>query len=40
MSVAHVTLDKPPANSYDLEFMEDFARQVDAERRRGGPRAA
>jgi enoyl-CoA hydratase/carnithine racemase len=30
MSVAHVTLDKPPANSYDLEVMQRFAADVDA----------
>jgi enoyl-CoA hydratase/carnithine racemase len=28
--IADVVLDHPPANSYDLEVMEDFARQVDA----------
>jgi enoyl-CoA hydratase/carnithine racemase len=30
MSVAHVTLDNPPANSYDLEVMQRFAADVDA----------
>ena len=30
MSVAYVTLDNPPANSYDLAFMEKFAADVDA----------
>ena len=25
MGVAHVTLDNPPANSYDLEVMRKFA---------------
>jgi enoyl-CoA hydratase/carnithine racemase len=29
MSVAHVTLDNPPANSYDLEVMQAFAADVD-----------
>jgi enoyl-CoA hydratase/carnithine racemase len=29
MSVASVTLDNPPANSYDLEVMRKFARDVD-----------
>jgi enoyl-CoA hydratase/carnithine racemase len=29
MSVAHVTLDNPPANSYDLEVMRKFAADVD-----------
>jgi enoyl-CoA hydratase/carnithine racemase len=29
MSVAHVTLDNPPANSYDLEVMRRFAADVD-----------
>jgi enoyl-CoA hydratase/carnithine racemase len=29
MSVGYVTLDNPPANSYDLSVMQDFARQVD-----------
>ena len=24
-----ITLDKPPANSYDLEFMSEFASAVD-----------
>jgi enoyl-CoA hydratase/carnithine racemase len=27
--VATITLDKPPANSYDLEFMREFADAVD-----------
>jgi enoyl-CoA hydratase/carnithine racemase len=30
MGVAHVTLDNPPANSYDLEVMRKFAADVDA----------
>jgi enoyl-CoA hydratase/carnithine racemase len=30
MSVAYVTLDNPPANSYDLEVMQAFAADVDA----------
>ena len=30
MAVAHVTLDNPPANSYDLEVMRRFAADVDA----------
>ena len=30
MSVAFVTLDNPPANSYDLEVMQAFAADVDA----------
>ena len=30
MSVAYVTLDNPPANSYDLAFMEKFAADVDS----------
>jgi enoyl-CoA hydratase/carnithine racemase len=30
MSVATVTLDNPPANSYDLEVMRRFAADVDA----------
>jgi enoyl-CoA hydratase/carnithine racemase len=30
MSVAFVTLDNPPANSYDLEVMQRFAADVDA----------
>ena len=30
MSVATVTLDNPPANSYDLEIMRAFAADVDA----------
>jgi enoyl-CoA hydratase/carnithine racemase len=30
MSVAFVTLDNPPANSYDLEVMRRFAADVDA----------
>ena len=29
MSVAFVTLDNPPANSYDLEVMQRFAADVD-----------
>jgi enoyl-CoA hydratase/carnithine racemase len=29
MSVAYVTLDNPPANSYDLEVMRRFAADVD-----------
>jgi enoyl-CoA hydratase/carnithine racemase len=29
MSVAYVTLDNPPANSYDLEVMRHFAADVD-----------
>jgi enoyl-CoA hydratase/carnithine racemase len=29
MSVATVTLDNPPANSYDLEVMRKFAADVD-----------
>jgi enoyl-CoA hydratase/carnithine racemase len=29
MSVAYVTLDNPPANSYDLEVMRKFAADVD-----------
>jgi enoyl-CoA hydratase/carnithine racemase len=29
MSVAYVTLDNPPANSYDLAFMQAFAADVD-----------
>jgi enoyl-CoA hydratase/carnithine racemase len=29
MSVAYVTLDNPPANSYDLAFMQQFAADVD-----------
>jgi enoyl-CoA hydratase/carnithine racemase len=30
VSVAYVTLDNPPANSYDLEVMRRFAADVDA----------
>jgi enoyl-CoA hydratase/carnithine racemase len=30
VSVAHVTLDNPPANSYDVEVMRKFAADVDA----------
>ena len=30
MGVAYVTLDNPPANSYDLEVMRRFAADVDA----------
>ena len=30
MSVTEVTLDNPPANSYDLEVMQRFAGDVDA----------
>jgi enoyl-CoA hydratase/carnithine racemase len=30
MAVAHVTLDNPPANSYDVEVMRRFAADVDA----------
>jgi enoyl-CoA hydratase/carnithine racemase len=30
MSVVSVTLDNPPANSYDLEVMRQFAADVDA----------
>jgi enoyl-CoA hydratase/carnithine racemase len=30
MAVAHVTLDNPPANSYDLDVMRRFAADVDA----------
>ena len=30
MGVAYVTLDNPPANSYDLEVMRRFASDVDA----------
>jgi enoyl-CoA hydratase/carnithine racemase len=30
MGVAHVTLDNPPANSYDLAVMQRFAADVDA----------
>jgi enoyl-CoA hydratase/carnithine racemase len=30
MSVASVTLDNPPANSYDLEVMRRFAADIDA----------
>jgi enoyl-CoA hydratase/carnithine racemase len=30
MGVAEVTLDNPPANSYDLEVMRKFAADVDA----------
>ena len=30
MSVARITLDNPPANSYDLEVMRRFANDVDA----------
>jgi enoyl-CoA hydratase/carnithine racemase len=30
MSIAAVTLDNPPANSYDLEVMRKFADDVDA----------
>jgi enoyl-CoA hydratase/carnithine racemase len=30
MSVAYVTLDNPPANSYDLAVMQKFAADVDA----------
>ena len=29
MGVAAVTLDNPPANSYDLEVMRKFAADVD-----------
>jgi enoyl-CoA hydratase/carnithine racemase len=29
MSVAYVTLDNPPANSYDLAVMQTFAAEVD-----------
>ena len=30
MGVGHVTLDNPPANSYDLDVMRRFAADVDA----------
>jgi enoyl-CoA hydratase/carnithine racemase len=30
MGVAYVTLDNPPANSYDLAFMQAFAADVEA----------
>jgi enoyl-CoA hydratase/carnithine racemase len=30
MSVAYITLDNPPANSYDLEVMRAFAADVEA----------
>ena len=30
MSVAYVTLDNPPANSYDLEVVQRFAAEVDS----------
>jgi enoyl-CoA hydratase/carnithine racemase len=30
MSVAHVRLDHPPANSYDLAVMQKFAADIDA----------
>ena len=30
MGVAYVTLDNPPANSYDLDVMRKFAADVDA----------
>ena len=30
MSVAYITLDNPPANSYDLEVMQAFAADVEA----------
>jgi enoyl-CoA hydratase/carnithine racemase len=30
MSVGYVTLDNPPANSYDLSVMQQFAADVDA----------
>jgi len=30
MGVAYVTLDNPPANSYDLDVMRSFAADVDA----------
>ena len=30
MGVAEVTLDNPPANSYDLSVMQKFAADVDA----------
>ena len=30
MGVAYVTLDNPPANSYDLSVMQRFAADVDA----------
>ena len=29
-AIGIITLDKPPANSYDLEFMQEFADAVDA----------
>ena len=29
-AVGYITLDKPPANSYDKEFMEEFGAAVDA----------
>src|ERR1700729_2700750 len=29
-SPGFITLDKPPANSYDLEFMAEFSEAVDA----------
>jgi enoyl-CoA hydratase/carnithine racemase len=38
-AVGTITLDKPPANSYDLPFMEEFAAAVDAARA-DGARAA
>ena len=34
-AVGTITLDKPPANSYDLPFMEEFAAAVDAARAEG-----
>ena len=29
-AVGYITLDKPPANSYDKYFMEEFVTAVDA----------
>ena len=29
-AVGYITLDKPPANSYDFDFMEEMGAAVDA----------
>ncbi len=38
-AVGTITLDNPPANSYDIEFMRELAAAIrDAGERRCGPR--
>jgi len=37
--VGHIILDRPPANSYDLEFIEDLDRAIEAARADDGVKA-